>query len=461
MDDWQGCLSPQCQTALQAARADVLERGGAAITAEDFLLALIDGDTSVARFLRRHGVDLDELTRTIQCEQPIVTGVNGEDLLSSQLRYWLSLAREISGQAWVDWPALLQTLVHSAERLAGKAYVAVLEQVACWPDTGEGHNPPASSADQGAYRPTVMAEPALVKLAEDVAVFVAAEPRALVWVTGPSGSGKTTWLQALVRALPGDSVSLDLRVPLENAALDRTNTAREAGLAIAPLLILDNTSPDDLLALMAHDQGRIQGLLGSHDGPILMLSPETGHSGVQRLEQILGRSVAPRAMPLTGLAQNLAVLTAHQPDIEKRWAVEVHNDALQYAGSMSACAGMTPGEALGWLKRTAARVALTAERGSPQSQSLAGEADTVRRQLLVACARQQSVAQLEQTLDRLAVESAAVDVDWHERKATGTLRQVLPEDLDYEREAGLGNVEPTLDTEAVVFRTAGRRRGAS
>jgi hypothetical protein len=50
MEDWQGCLAPQCQNALASARALVLQRGGAAITVEDFLLALLDGCHSLSRF---------------------------------------------------------------------------------------------------------------------------------------------------------------------------------------------------------------------------------------------------------------------------------------------------------------------------------------------------------------------------------------------------------------------------
>src|SRR5699024_10573121 len=117
MEDWQGCLAPQCQTALLQARDDVYLRGGAAITVEDFLLALLDSSPSVSHFLRGSGVDMDELVRTIQCEQPIVTEVGGESLLSSQLVYWLATAREMSGTpAWLDWPQLLEVLAKHSER---------------------------------------------------------------------------------------------------------------------------------------------------------------------------------------------------------------------------------------------------------------------------------------------------------------------------------------------------------
>lgn len=79
---------------------------------------------------------MDELIRTIQCEQPIVTEVGGEGLLSSQLIYWLATARETFGTpAWLDWPQLLGVLARHAERLQEKAYVAILELVSRWPES--------------------------------------------------------------------------------------------------------------------------------------------------------------------------------------------------------------------------------------------------------------------------------------------------------------------------------------
>ncbi|HSP00297.1 MAG TPA: hypothetical protein VLN90_02420, partial [Thioalkalivibrio sp.] len=146
MEDWQGCLSPLCQTALQRARDSVAQRGGYAITVEDFLLALLDGEPAICQVLRGRGVDLDELTRTIQCEQPIVTEVGGEGLLSSQLMYWFSSAREISDAPWLDWPLLLSVLTRNTERLQEKAYVAVLELVGSWPATDNSEQQVARTA---------------------------------------------------------------------------------------------------------------------------------------------------------------------------------------------------------------------------------------------------------------------------------------------------------------------------
>ncbi len=178
MDDWQGCLSPLCQTALQRARDSVAHRGGFAITAEDFLLALVEDEPTVSGFLKARGVDLDELVRTIQCEQPIVTEVGGEGLLSSQLLYWFACARELSDAPWLDWPLLMRALTLSAERLQEKAYVSILEMVGDWPLSGwSGHSESAAGDDRV---PVVVSDLGWLALAEDVAITMAASPSALI-----------------------------------------------------------------------------------------------------------------------------------------------------------------------------------------------------------------------------------------------------------------------------------------
>ncbi|WP_404363686.1 hypothetical protein [Marinobacter sp.] len=429
MDDWQGCLTPRCQGALQQARTSVLGRGGMAITIEDFLLALLDSDPSVLPFLRSRGVDQDELVRTIQCEQPIISEVNGEGLLSSQLQYWFALSRELSDAPWLDWPELLGTLAGAAERLAGKAYVAVLEQVTHWPKEGACQVSEPSPGARANRHPIVVTESSFLQLAEDVAVIAAAQPRALLWLRGPRGCGKTAWLQTLAPSLSGGFLMLDLRGEAELSGLEAPVVRNRA-----PLLILDNTSPADLLTLMADETGIARHLLPGYSGPILMLSPHCRGSAVTRLEQQLGRPVTPLSMPRPEASQHFAILAAHQPDIERRWEVEISESALRYAGSVSGLAGLTPGDSLQWLSRAAARVAMLAERGPLEAQRLAGEVDTLQRQLLVAIARHRPTGVLEESLERLCIERAAAEVCWHERREEGNLRRVLIDDLKYERE---------------------------
>ena len=121
MDDWQGCLTPECQTALVHAHRQVEQRGGAVVTIEDFLLSLLETVGTVPRFLKRRGVDLDELVRTIQCEQPIITGVGDGGVLSSQLTDWLAQTREIHAQPWLGWPELLAVLGILCDNIADGA----------------------------------------------------------------------------------------------------------------------------------------------------------------------------------------------------------------------------------------------------------------------------------------------------------------------------------------------------
>lgn len=434
MEDWQGCLSPLCQTALQDARHHVLDRGGRAITVEDFLLALIDCAPGVTDLLRRRGVDLDELIRTVQCEQPIVTVVHGEGLLSSQLRYWLSTARECLAGPWIEWPGLLRVLVNGADRLAGKAYVAVLEQVSGWPEY-ESSSPGDERANgpDAFASPVVMTEPAWLQLAEDLAVRLAARPKALIWLCGPVGSGKTTWLQALAPSLRTGFLSLDLRRETEVMASEAAVFPVEHPDR-QPLLILDNVSPEALCALCRDPEGIARQIVPAHHGPILLLSPSAGEASVLDLECWLGRRLEQVNMPQAGAAQLQAILVAHQARIERQWGVELGDRALQYASSASALAGMTPGHAIEWLTQAAARVALLAERGSAERHRLAGKLDTLNRQMLVAVARNQSVASIKQAVDALSIEQATVDEDWHERRASGTLFQVTVADLEYERQ---------------------------
>lgn len=436
MEDWQGCLSPLCQTALQRARDNVAQRGGYAITVEDFLLSLLDGEPIICDFLRGCGVDLDELTRTIQCEQPIVTEVGGEGLLSSQLMYWFSTARELSDAPWLDWPMLLSVLTRNAERLQEKAYVAVLELVSRWPATDESLCEVDDTTVPG-DAPVVITDLEWLALAEDVAITLASVPGALVWVRGARGSGKTSWLQALLPFLESGFVRLDLRNETEVMASDSpalpANGRDRRG---CPALILDNISPDDLAAMMSSDHGLARGLVTGYPGPVIMLGPDSPRVGeaFEQLERSLGRDFDVFDMPVTSPGQKTAILTAHQPAIERHWNIELSPALIHYAASSRSRLVGSPGGMLQWVERAAARLKLFADRGSVESLALAGTTDTLRRQALVAMARQQPLEGLERSLESVAIERAAAEVAWHEREAEGTLRTLKVEDLRHELE---------------------------
>ncbi|EDM49600.1 hypothetical protein [Marinobacter algicola] len=435
MEDWQGCLSPLCQTALQRARDSVAQRGGYAITVEDFLLALLDGEPAICGFLRSRGVDIDELTRTIQCEQPIVTEVGGEGQLSSQLMYWFSSARELSNAPWLDWPILLSVLTRNAERLQEKAYVAVLELVDRWPAADDQQHV-AETSDEG-DAPVVITDLEWLELAEDVSITLASVPGALVWVRGARGTGKTSWLQALLPFLYCGFIRLDLRnetevMASENPAIPAKGIDRKD----YPALVLDNVSPVDLAAMMAPEFSVARNLVTGYPGPVVMLGPDSpeADAAVGQLERCLGRDFDIFDMPGTSSSQKVAILTAHQSAIEKRWNIELSPALIRYAASSRSRLVGSPGGMIQWVERAAARLNLFAERGPIESVALAGRTDTVRRQSLVAMARQQPTEALERSLESLAVERAAAEVAWHERKAEGTLRTLKMDDLRHELE---------------------------
>ena len=435
MEDWQGCLSPLCQTALQRARDSVAQRGGYAITVEDFLLALLDDEPAICGFLRGRGVDIDELTRTIQCEQPIVTEVGGEGQLSSQLMYWFSSARELSSAPWLDWPILLSVLTRNAERLQEKAYVAVLELVDRWPAADEQQQV-AEISDKGDV-PVVVTDLEWLELAEDVSITLVSVPRALVWVKGARGTGKTSWLQALLPFLYCGFIRLDLRNEAEIMASDNPAIpSKGIDRKDYPALVLDNVSPVDLAAMMAPELSVARSLVTGYPGPVVMLgsdSPEAG-GAIEQLERWLGRDFDIFDMPGTSTGQKVAILTAHQPAIEKRWNIELSQTLIRYAASSRSRLVGSPGGMIQWVERAAARLNLFAERGPIKGMALAGKTDTLRRQSLVAMARQQPTEALERSLESLAVERAAAEVAWHERKAEGTLRTLKMDDLRHELE---------------------------
>ena len=435
MEDWQGCLSPLCQTALQRARDSVAQRGGYAITVEDFLLALLDGEPAICGFLRSRGVDIDELTRTIQCEQPIVTEVGGEGQLSSQLIYWFSSARELSDAPWLDWPNLLSVLTRNAERLQEKAYVAVLELVDRWPAADEQQQV-AEISDKGDV-PVVVTDLEWLELAEDVSITLVSVPKALVWVKGERGTGKTSWLQALLPFLYCGFIRLDLRNEAEIMASDNPAIpSKGIDRKDYPALVLDNVSPADLAAMMAPELSVARSLVTGYPGPVVMLGPDSpeAEAAVGQLERCLGRDFDIFDMPGTSTGQKIAILTAHQPAIEKRWNIELSQTLIRYAASSRSRLVGSPGGMIQWVERAAARLNLFSERGSIEGMALAGRTDTLRRQSLVAIARQQPTEALERTLESLAIDRAAAEVAWHERKAEGTLRTLKTDDLRHELE---------------------------
>src|SRR5690554_6859439 len=95
-----------------------------------------------------------------------------------------------------------------------------------------------------ASNPVVITDAAWYRLADDLAVAMAASPRGLFWVTAERGAGKTAWLQALMPALRTDYFLLDLRDQASTAeVLEQSREYSNYRQGTLPALILDNLSP--------------------------------------------------------------------------------------------------------------------------------------------------------------------------------------------------------------------------
>jgi hypothetical protein len=436
MEDWQGCLAPQCQNALANARALVLKRGGAAITVEDFLLALLDSCQSLSRFLTTCSIDLDELTRTVQCEQPVVTGVSAEGLLSSQLVHWFARARELNDAPWLDWPVLLQTLTHKTERLQEKAYVAVLERVSTWPPSVDELTMKAASNSAGV--PMVVAQVDWIELAHTVAVDISTNPKTLLWVKGPRGGGKTCWLESVLPLLGIDYKRLNLRcesdvLTLAEGARHRLRSLQHCGGW--PLLVMDGLAPQDLLQLVGRPGSVVGDVLAAWGGPMLLLADERIKAKAQHIGQLqlcLGRSLTSMILPPCGAGQLYAIVVAHQPAIERQWNIELEPAAIDFAVAQRHRFECCPGELLVWFKRAAASLNLFALRGSSESVALAAQIQTLECQRLVAHARQSGIGEPDLALEKLVWQQQVAANDWHQRHARGSLRKLGVADLQAE-----------------------------
>ena len=428
MEDWQQCLAPECQTALLLARDTVARHGGYVITAEDFLLALLDAIPAITPFLVRQGVDLDELVRTIQGEQPVVAEVHNDGQLSSQLVYWLSRAREVTPAAWLEWPQLLKVLARDCERLQDRAYVAVLELVQRWPNEPI----PAVPADAESVRP-IMTDLPWQQLAEDVSVMLATSPNVLAWVHGPAGLGKTSWLQLLTNTPGLEAVMVNARSENDiRACQDRLLICQGAASQQSwPTLILDHTSPSDLLVLLVRTGSALADLLVQWRGPVLLASREqaTDRRALRRIARLLGRDVQDYPAPSVSTAQHFAIVLAHQPAIEKRWGIHLSAEALEEAVAGTARHGLTPGSLLQWLKRAAARLDLFARRGSVEGQALSAQQKSLQSQSLLAMAREGDWPPVEPGIKGLEASLAKVDRVWERRYQAGTLRCLQTSDL--------------------------------
>lgn len=292
-----------------------------------------------------------------------------------------------------------------------------------------------------AANPVVITDSAWYRLADDIAVAMASAPRGLMWVSSERGTGKTAWLHALMPAMRTDFYLANLRNRQETGdILEQLHDYSNHLQGTLPTLILDNLSPADLMALLAEPDHPARDLIPNHNGPILMLSPEQPDDPVsaRRLERLMGRSLIRHDLPASSRAQNQAILVAHRPVIEARWNVRVTDAAMGLATS-----GLhylaTPGQVVEWLERAAARVSVVAEEGPAECRRLSAELTTLAKRIEANQETDEPCDELEREQAQLSLELTAAEVDWLERQARGTLRQVFPDDVRAELESLTGS----------------------
>lgn len=291
-----------------------------------------------------------------------------------------------------------------------------------------------------AANPVVITDSAWYCMADDIAVALASAPRGLIWVTSERGAGKTAWLHALMPAMRTDFYLADLRNAQETLEiLEQLQSYSNYLQGTMPTLILDNLSPADLMSLLATPGHPARQLVSDYNGPMLLLSPEEDDDSVagRRLERLMGRVLVRHDLPLSSRAQNLAILVAHRPVIEARWNVRITDGAMALASS-GVHYRASPGQVVEWLERAAARVSVVAEEGPAECRRLRSEVDTLQQRIDSNVDTGEPVEDLVQERDQLSLELTASEVDWLERQARGTLRQVFPDDVRAELESLTG-----------------------
>lgn len=268
------------------------------------------------------------------------------------------------------------------------------------------------------------------RLADDLVVRLSRSSSALVWLQGPPGAGKSSFLIDNVPRWPFASLWLDLRQECEvMASFERVMSSSQA-----PVLILDDMSPADLLHLVSDPQHPAAQIVPSYPGPILLASAEVDQEAVPSLTARVGRRLESVSLPSTSVEFRLSILRAKQSQIERRWGVQILPGALRRAAAGNSLSKVlvTPGLALDWLNGAAARVAMAAELGDHQLRGLEARVADLNRALLVAQARQEGEGEVLQALQQAEIERAAYLVDWHERRQAGDLNRVDTADVDYE-----------------------------
>ncbi|MFE8073373.1 hypothetical protein QQM79_20130 [Marinobacteraceae bacterium S3BR75-40.1] len=449
MDDWQSRLAPVCQKALTEARRTVLEREGCAVTVEDFLLALLDTDTRLTPLLKRWSVDLDELIRTIQCEQSVAPVPIEHDILSAQMVYWLSLAAELHDVEWLTAGQLLDVLSHHAERLQDKAYRAVLELVpsAAWAGlelAGTGLVAPLRAVDSRKDRAqvltpidaatpgkTVMAA-SVTQTARQILAAQREDARPVLWLRSRTPLREQEVLRHLVfldQDCPEPAVWYRLDwlklVEARPAMLKRLFDRHRESDAASTVFVLPGCTPAMLsLLLKRTDVLAWRRLLDRAGVRVLLTSTETsvGSATETWVRRYLNRSIRYFDLPLPSVEETCMYLRLEQPRLERQWQLEIADSSLEAAAWLAAQAGSesghpcaSPDQALRLLQYAAAHKRSELESGSERILTLRARQEDLHRKRMTALAREQDIEQVDRDLQGVSLELAAEEAEWYEQ----------------------------------------------
>ena len=447
MEDWLQAFDPLVQDALVSASRLVARRGGDAVSVEDVLLVLLEPRYPLSGFLQQHGVDLDELVRAIQCEQPLVCVAEVDGGFSRELTQWLARARANNG-AVPGLSELMWTLVSSCDRLSQRAYVTVLEGIAErhwrglgshtsrgataeWPgrfcdrlDVLEDSPWPASQAGFAQARHlTALAAygfPPLLQLPARSLVQARGLVSCAVSVYADCfGHPVAPWrVQVASLFRSGKGVSATLRKRIEQSPHP------------VNWFFLDNVTPDLLAAIVDYEGVLAWAELASEPSVVLIMAhPPSGGSSSQSdwLSAQLGRTCATVSMPAATGADVLRYCRNIQPMLETAIGMSVETAALQLAVMASGRHGLDSVTHSGdWLERgadydraqailraSAARVRLEMSLGPARLAALEAREKMDEQAELLGFARG-DVTGVRLFQEDESLEKAAAEVDWLE-----------------------------------------------
>ncbi|TVP54102.1 MAG: hypothetical protein EA349_12350 [Halomonadaceae bacterium] len=444
MRQWQEILEPQVQRALQQADQAVRSRGGDAVSLEDFLLSLLELP-ALPVFLRRHGIDLDELTRTIQCEQPLIALPAASEGLSAQLLRWLGQAREIHGDGWLTLWQLLGVLVHSCELLSEKAYVAVLEQIPPqhWQAPQLTTEVPVTPSFLSAHHFSSGPLPAaplisetLLSCANRLIAQVLSQQHVALWLQCDHGPLARSLLGQLQQALALQGVEGNRecrwccisREALTGEGFSPSRWLRALGLEPPAhrLLVLDGVTPELWRTRIEKDGLWYWNRLLSRPGLTVILRSGFSGEGHERachwLSSQFDGALARLSVPQPRVVDVQARLHFHHARLEQELGVQVESAALDVAAFATAQGSpeMPATERIGNGPEADAVLAAAAaalrwqQQGGPVSlQSVENRCRSARQRQLISLARGETLPATEEPED-LNLWRTAEEVHWRE-----------------------------------------------